>query len=156
VALKIEAHWHHPLALREDPGAIYLCRGLKSVPETPGVYVFGRVHGDKAKPLYIGRTTNLQKRLSQHLESSTRLMVKVRDAPKGVRFFMSCEIKPKRGHQLEKVLRTLEEALIAHALAEGHQLFNKQGVLRPNHTIEFTGNRTSESIAPRYMRVRAT
>jgi len=69
--------------------------------------------------------------------------------------YMCCEVDFKRGQPHEKVLKTLEMALIAHALAEGHELLNIQGQKWPNHTIQFNGNRTSETLAPRFMRVRS-
>jgi hypothetical protein len=51
------------------------------------------------------------------------------------------------------VISILEQALIAHALSEDFELLQKQGTKTPNHTISFQGNRTSEDLAPRRMRV---
>lgn len=157
MALNIGARWLRPLELRRSNNRqfIYECPEIENVPESPGVYLFGRQHGDSAVPLYVGRTMNLKVRLGQHL-NSVRLMGGLLDAANGQRFFMACVVQLKRGQRMEKVLRVLEDGLIAHALAEGHELLQRQGTKRPAHQVNFTGNRTSECIAPRDMMIRAT
>jgi len=157
MSLNIDATWYKPLVLKDGnaDNLIYSCPKFDSVPEAAGVYIFGREYGDAIFPLYIGRSTNLRLRLEQHLEHSVRLMNNIQKAPAGTRFFLFCTVSLKRGQKEESVLQTLESALISHALAEGHQLLNEQGTRRPNHTIRFKGNRTSEAIAPRFMRVRS-
>jgi hypothetical protein len=155
VPLNIHAKWHQPIPLTPNTiGTIYSCPDIESVPETAGVYVFGRQFGDNAYPLYIGQARNIRKRLVQNLDR-VHLMVAIRDALGGSRFFMCCEIEFRSGAPRQKVLNTLESALIAHAFAEGHELLNIKGTKRPNHTIKFQGNVTSQCLAPRLMRVRA-
>jgi hypothetical protein len=153
--LNIHAKWNQPVVLTlGGAGAIYSCPDIGNVPDTAGVYVFYRQFGDNVIPLYIGMAANIRGRLEQYL-NSVRLMVAIVNALAGGRYFMCCEVEFRRGQDRRKVLKTLESALIAHALAEGHELLNKQGIKRPNHTIQFTGNRASESLAPRFMRMRA-
>lgn len=155
MALNIQAHWHQPLNLvRVNSGAIYGCPDIHTIPIREGAYVFGRKHGRKCYPLYIGQARNLQSRVKQHL-NSVRLMTGLLEAPAGNRFVVVCEVEFKKGQNHQSVLDALEGALIAHALAENHQLLQIQGTRFPSHTIQFTGNRTSESIAPRYLMLRA-
>lgn len=155
MALHIKAHWAEPvtITLGDDKSEIYSCREIDEVPSTPGVYIFARRHGKTVKPLYIGQTGNLNKRLCQHLDSVS-LMKGIKAAPTGTRLFLYCEPLLRRGQKLARVLDVLENALIDHALSEGHELFNVQGTKRPSHSIAFSGNRTSEALVPRTMLLR--
>ena len=153
MALNIEALWSHPIALRlARSGAIYELDYLGSIPEEPGVYVFCRAYGDSVAPLYIGKALNLQRRIEQQL-NSVRLMTSIRDAQSGLRFLIYCVPQLRPGQRAVRVVAILEDALIAHALAEDFELLQKQGTKTPNHTIRFAGNRISERLAPRRMRV---
>ena len=80
-------------------------------------------------------------------------MTGIREAQTGTRFVIYCTPQLKRGQKAIRVIAILEQALIAHALAEDYELLQKQGTETPNHTIRFQGNRTSEDLAPRRMRV---
>lgn len=153
MALNIEAVWSDASALRSARfGAIYQCENLQFIPKAPGVYIFCRAHGDLIAPLYIGRALNLQRRIEQQL-NSVRLMTGIRDAPSGTRLLIYCVPQLKRGQKASRVVKIMESALIAHALAENFELLQKQGTKKPNHTIRFKGNRISEAIVPRRMRV---
>lgn len=153
--LNIEAKWSHPVELRlAKTGAIYECEDLDAVPREPGIYVFGRSHGGGRSPLYIGKALNLRRRVEQQL-NSVKLMTGIRDAQIGGRFLIYCIPQLKRGQRAAQVVKIMEDALIANALACDHELLQKQGLKRPNHTIRFSGNRASEAIAPRHMRFRA-
>ena len=156
MTLHIEAKWSKPvsLTLSNEVREIYTCADFESVPTNPGVYIFARRHGRAVTPLYVGQSGNLRKRLCQHLKS-VPLMKSIHAAPTGSRIFIFCEPILRNGQQLPRVLDTLEDALIDHALAEGYALFNVQGTKRPAHTIDFSGNRTSEALAPRTMLLKA-
>lgn len=155
MTLNISATWRQPVALAlASSRLIYDCPEIEKIPEAPGVYIFGRRFGASVQPLYVGRAANLQDRLLQHL-NSVKLMLGIRDAQAGERFFMCCEVNLKRGQQIGKVLEILETALISHLLSEGYELLQTQGTKRPNHTITFDRNETSMQIAPKFMRVRA-
>jgi len=156
MTLHIEAQWSQPVALTlsNEVREIYTCNDIESVSTNAGVYIFARRHGNAVTPLYVGQSGNLRKRLCQHL-NSVALMNSIRAAPTGSRIFIFCEPVLRKGQQLPRVLDTLENALIDHALAEGFALLNVQGTKRPAHTIEFSGNRTSEALAPRTMLLKA-
>jgi hypothetical protein len=153
MALNIEAAWCRPIKLRlARSGAIYDSDRINHIPSDPGIYIFYREHGTAKAPLYIGRALNLRRRIEQQLDS-VRLMTGIRDAQRGTRFLVYCVPRLKRGQKARRVIRILENALIAHALAADYELLQKQGTKTPNHTIHFKGNRTSEAIAPRHMRL---
>ncbi len=153
--LNIEARWSHPIIIRlAKVGAIYECEDLHEIPSEAGIYIFGRCHGESRAPLYIGKALNLRKRIEQQL-NSVRLMTGIKEAASGNRFLIYCVPKIKPGQRATQVVKLLEDALISHALAFDHELLQKQGTKRPNHTIKFSGNRASEAIAPRKMRVSA-
>ena len=152
--LNIEAAWSKPIKLSEaTSGVAYECPDLEFIPEDPAVYIFGRAHGENVAPIYIGRALDLRQRMEQQFDS-VKLMSRLKDAANGTRFLIYCVPILKRGQKATKVLKVMEDALIAHALAEGYELRQKQGTLRPNHTIKFAGNRTSEAIAGRLIRLR--
>jgi hypothetical protein len=154
MALKITATWSNPVVLRlAKYGAIYELPDLEQVPTGPGVYVFGRTYGETKTPLYIGRARNLRRRIEQQL-NSVKLMTRIEDAANGTRFLLYCQPEPRRAVSPQRAVAIIEDGLIAHALSEGHELLQKQGTKRPNHLIHFKGNRTSEQIAPRSVRVR--
>jgi hypothetical protein len=137
MSLNIEASWSRPIRLRPVMyGTIYECENPEQIPTDSGVYIFGREHGDAAAPLYIGKALNLRRRIDQQL-NSVRLMTGIREAQIGTRFLIYCTPQLKRG---QKAIRDFE-------------LLQKQGTKTPNHTIRFQGNRTSEDLAPRRMRV---
>jgi hypothetical protein len=153
--LNFNAHWEKPVQLIDGAkyGLIYYADGVEKLPAGPGAYVFARVHGDYAYPLYIGETTNIRSRLKSHFKGSVKLMNSIKGASTGKRIFLYCTIKTGSEKKRDSMLTLLQRALIEHALSEGHELFNKQGTKIKAHTISFTGNRTSEQIAPRVMRV---
>ena len=152
--LNIEACWSKPVQLTVAPaGAIYRCDDLELLPTTPGVYIFYRKHGDRFSPLYVGKTNNVRKRIVQHLDS-VRLMTAIYESEAGGRYVICCEPWAKPRQDVAKVLSVLENALIDYFMAEGFELKQKQGTKRPNHQIRFTGNRTSEALVGRHMRVR--
>lgn len=152
--MKIDATWSQPLPLAKDrTGKLVYTLDLEKLPQKPGVYVFGRQHGESIAPIYIGETMTLRSRVKKHLES-VPLMHAVRDAAGGSRFLIYCTIKSRSEEKSKKQVEILERALILHSQTEGHHLVNKKGTKLPTDTICFIGNRTSEAIAPRKMLVK--
>lgn len=140
--------------LKKGPrgGLIYVLN-LEDLPPEPGVYVFGRKHGKTVAPIYIGETVSIRGRIKSHL-NSLPLMRAIENAPNGGRFLIYCTVKAGSKEKAKKHVKVLEKALILHAQSEGHALFNKKGTRLPTDTITFTGNRTSEAIAPRIMLIK--
>jgi hypothetical protein len=152
--LNIEACWTQPVPLRRaTAGAIYDCHEIDELTAEAGIYVFYRKHGERFEPLYVGKSTNIRKRVVQHL-NSVRLMTAIKEAGTGGRYVIGCQPLAKPGQDVNKVLKILENGLIDYFMAQGFSLKQKQGTNRPNHQIHFTGNRSSEALVERSMRVR--
>jgi hypothetical protein len=152
--MKIEAIWSQPIQMKKDPkGKLIYIVDLNSLPATPGVYVFGRKYGKAIAPIYIGETLSIKGRVNNHLKSLP-LMKAIENASSGSRFLMYCTVKAGSQEKAKRHIKVIERALILHAQAEGHELFNKKGTKLPTDTISFTGNRTSEAIAPRAMLIK--
>jgi hypothetical protein len=154
MSLKIDARWGKPVRLSvATAGSIYECDEVESLPTDPGVYVFYRKHGDRLSPLYVGKSRNVRQRIVQHL-NSVRLMTAIYEAEAGGKYVICGVPWAKPGQEVSKVLSVLESGLIDYFMAEGFELKQKEGTRRPSHEIAFTGNRTSEDLVGRRMRVR--
>ena len=155
MALFINCSWSEPISLVDGTkeNQIYHTDEIDRIPDKPGIYVFARSHGESVSPMYIGQADNLKKRIEQQF-NNVNLMMSIKNAPKAKRILLYCEAKIHKRQNRKQVLAILENALIDHALSEGHVLVNKQGTKRPTHKIEFKGNRTSEKVAPRKMYVK--
>jgi hypothetical protein len=128
---------------------IYACRDrdFKRIPDDAGVYVFARRFGQSIAPLYIGQSSSLRKRIDFQF-GNARLMMGIKHADAGHRILLFARLRSRPGQQEQKVLDIVESALIKHALAEGHELLNKQGTKTKVHTIRSKGNASSKQVAP--------
>lgn len=152
--MKIEGSWSQPIQLKKGPeGGLIYTLDLQKLPAVPGVYVFGRRHGENIVPIYIGQTLSVRGRIKSHLESLP-LMRAIENSASGGRFLIYCTVKAGSAEKAKKHIRVVERALILHAQSEGHEIINKQGTKLPTDTISFVGNRTSEAIAPRKMLIK--
>lgn len=153
-SVKINAVWSRPLKLKKDKsGKFTYIIDLKCLPHAPGVYVFARQHGENIVPIYIGETVSVQGRVKNHLKS-VPLMNAIERAPRGSRFLIYCTVQAGTVEKAKKHGKVIERALILHAQSQGHELFNRQGTKLPADEISFSGNRTSEAIAPRTMLIK--
>jgi hypothetical protein len=152
--MQIEATWSQPIKLKKGPpGGLIYKLNLKELPAEPGAYVFGRRHGKAVIPIYIGETLSIRDRIKGHL-NSIPLMRAIEKAPNGDRFLIYSIVKSGSKNKAKKHVRIIEKALMLHAQSEGHELFNKKGSKLPTDVISFSGNRTSEAIAPRVMLIK--
>jgi hypothetical protein len=133
--------WEPPVPLTSGraQNLIYTC-DLGALPDVAGVYVFGRAHGGKFEPIYIGESENLQKRIGQHLQS-VPLMMALQAARTGTRYVHIGVLQGKQGQNEKAALQRVESALIKAALAQGHELVNWKGTQTPYDEITFKGNR---------------
>lgn len=154
--MEIDIRWTHPIPLIDGSRELltYTCGSPDDLPEGPGVYVLGRQHGDTFSPLYIGQGTDLRQRIIQQFNNA-KLMNGLKQAEAGRRTLLIGEVDLRGGQRVQRVLDVVESALIEYALANGHELLNKQGTRTPVHVINFAGNRTSEKVAPRRLQARA-
>lgn len=85
--MNLRLQWLEPFDLSDGSkwGYVYEIEDLNFIPSVPGVYVFGRVHGQSVAPLYIGKARNLRRRVEQELKRNVRLMRGIEGAPTGYR-----------------------------------------------------------------------
>lgn len=126
---------------------------MDSIPEDPGIYVFGRRHGEIFEAHYVGQAKKIQHRVFQQLNTNVPLMNALANAKSGAREIMVCTLRPKRGQQLAKALNLMETAVIRAALAAGRPLLNKRGTRQSTHEIQFSGNRMGCTISGKLVRV---
>lgn len=151
----IKAKWLTPFAIRKglrDDDLPWVCDRLDAIPSGPGIYVFGRRHGECFEPHYVGKAKNLQKRVGGQLANG-RLIQMLTNAKTGGREVIVCELQPKRGQPSASAIGTMEKAVIRAALTAGHALLNKQLTRQPVHEITFLGNRTGTGLSGRRVAV---
>ena len=147
--MDLDLKWLAPFGLIDGTrnGLIYDLEDLNEVPESPGVYVFARIHGQTVSPLYIGKAENIFRRIEQQL-NNVRLMRGLEDAEAGSRTLHVAEFIAKKGQDSRKAINIIESALISAALVEGYELINIKGTKTPVHTITSTGNREARRWLP--------
>jgi len=147
--MKISVKWKR-LKLRKGAreGLIYVI-DLDKIPDSAGVYVLGRKHGQRCEALYVGKALELKGRVKGQL-NNLKLMRHVQKADKGERFLLFGEVITKPGQNSKDVIRIVEKTLIRHFMSEGHDLVNKQGTSIREHEIDCDGNQPKKFI-PRSM-----
>ena len=136
--MKMHVEWSRPIQLRPSRDRISYTVDLAKVSDYPGVYIFGRRHGDTFEALYIGKSMNVRRRVKGHL-NSLQLMRHLRTAKAGKKVLLVGDYITKPGQRIEKCLTLTERALIRHFLSDGHDLVNKQGTRIRRHELESTG-----------------
>lgn len=116
--LNFKATWSKPVNLIDGAAQnlTYFVEAIENIPESPGAYVFARVHGGRVVPLYIGETSNLYQRLCQHFKNNVKLMNSIKTAPTGKRVVIFCTIKTKSEKRRDSILAVLQKSLIEHTL----------------------------------------
>lgn len=144
--MNINASWHEPIKLTAvaNGNAIFSI-DEDLLEEDAGCYVFYNQIGNSRRLIYIGRANNLCVRIKAQM-NNVKLMMAVKNIGRGQKMLMYCTIKRRGGQNIEKALAILENNLIKHAFTEGHKLINIKGARIHFHEINFTGNRTSESL----------
>lgn len=155
----MELNWQKPVPL--DDGSrqnmIYSV-DLERLPTSSGVYIFARVWGKgKSKsiePLYVGKATNISKRIKQQL-NNLRLMKSIHASKSGERVVWCAEVVTKPGQNKNKVVKLVESTLIRNFVALGFGLKNKQGVEIRRHEVLSLGHR-SKTLIPQmlYLEIR--
>ena len=135
--MKLQIVWGALLPLRDagrEENLIYTIQSAR-LPETPGVYVFGRQFGRNFEALYVGQAHDIRWRVRFHLKNNLGLMLHLQKAKNGRRVILTGRFVSKPGQQEKKCLTLLERALIRFFLSEGHDLVNKQGARLRRHEI---------------------
>ena len=133
--MRLQVNWQDPIPLRSGArqNLIYTL-DIESLPDGPGIYVFGRRFGQGFEALYVGQATNLRHRVNTQL-NNLKLMQHVRTAKAGRRVVVVGEFIAGPRQPLEKCLDIVERAFIRHFLADGHDLVNISGTVLRRHEI---------------------
>jgi hypothetical protein len=138
--------WQPPIVLARHKKIVIKVDDMRAVKELPGVYYFARNHGSISVPFYIGESTNLNKRLKDHLKTSKIADVlrgiEIPGAPtisQGARTFHFAYFMPKTNQIVANALDITQKFMIQEALAEGIPLLNLQLTTIRAHSISFTG-----------------
>ena len=144
MAMDLTIAWLPPFKLTDasKQRMTYTFDGLDDLPDTAGVYVFGRRHGNAFSPLYVGKATIISRRIPQQLNNN-KLMRALELAPNGRRELLIGEVMAKRGLQPERAIVVVERGLIKLALAQGHDLVNVSGTAIRSHTVHMSGDRAA-------------
>lgn len=142
-----------------EKGITYKLKDKPYIPHKPGVYIFARMHGEQMIPIYIGKAVNLHQRIKHHLRNRSKgdgdFMKAIKNDFPGVsRYLVIGTLEQKQGVDAEKAIHIIEQGLIEHSLAEGHDLLNKSGTKRPCHNIHFKGNLFARSFTGTLMKVK--
>ena len=153
MSMPITVKWHRPIRLRPNKDFPYCCEKDR-IPQEPGVYVFARTWKGVPTPIYVGQAQDLRFRVMWQMSNNVKLMRAVENAPTGYRKVLIGVLKRRRGVQVTKAIRTIEDALIAKFLEEGYELLNDKGTKRRRHDLEFWGNLKCRNLSGRLIHVR--
>ncbi len=144
--MRMNVDWAPALVLKDGAkeSRIYTCN-LLDIPQTPGVYVFGRTHGESFEALYVGKATVLQQRIKQQL-NNLALMMHVKNAMRGDRVLVLGEWDKRGNEDTEKCLIIIERALIRHYLERDDDIVNKHGTRLKTHEICSVGSSARHGI----------
>lgn len=147
--MKLNIKWNKPITLvKEKNNGLIYSLNLDKIPDVPGIYIFGRLHGATYEALYVGKSGNLRKRMKQHL-NNLKLMKHLEKAKTGERIIITGQAVPLPGQQLNKIIRILERAFISHFLEKGDDLINIKGITIRRHEINSEGPFKKTFIPPR-------
>src|SRR5437868_3839111 len=104
MAMNVHGQWHQPLELipTDDNGYRFKSDDASKIPDTAGIYVFGRRYDENYHPLYIGKTKTLHTRICKQHFDSRRFMAALRSFPAGERFVMFCTFSGGRNQRIGK------------------------------------------------------
>jgi hypothetical protein len=152
MALSVKIQWRKAIALGAK-GAFQknLVKMVPSLPTDPGIYVFGRKHGNKIVPIYIGQASKgFRSRLKQQ-SNNLALMEGVKAEKNGERVLLLGVVQVAQKQILTRVLDVAEQAHIEHALTEGHPILNIRGTKAKRHEVSIDGQKSQAHPFPRTM-----
>ncbi len=136
--MKIKVDWQKPVALQYSKrDTIEFENDIKTLPDEPGVYVFGRKWGTNFEALYVGKATSVRARIKTQ-QNSLKLMKHIHDAKTGKRVLLIGLYKGSEP-KTQKCIALIEKTLIRHFLSGGHDLANKAGTLIKKHEVISSG-----------------
>jgi hypothetical protein len=126
--------WHQPIVMPTGPKD----PAIRSIPTTPGVYVFFRQHGQrKVQIFYVGKAKKLQGRIRGQLNNHA-LMTAITNAKNGRRKLVWAELKLRPNQTESSTLRVAERLMIRHFVEQGQPVHNIQGKRLATQTLTNT------------------
>lgn len=132
-------YWHEPINLVE----INYSRKhdlILQIPETYGIYIFHRRYAEFGEALYIGKASNLKRRISQEL-NARELIEHVKEAKKGAKFLSFAEIQAHGNCNKDKYIDDIESTLIEISMNRGDNLFNTKKTKVHLHEVMSSGKK---------------
>ncbi|WP_437891303.1 hypothetical protein [Phytobacter sp. V91] len=117
-----ELYWHEPINLVDidyNRKHELICQ----IPETYGIYIFHRRYAEFGEALYIGKASNLKRRISQELNAK-ELIEHIKEAKKGTKLLSFAELQAHGNCNKDKCIDDIESALIEISMYRGDHLFN--------------------------------
>jgi hypothetical protein len=148
--MKIDLDWQAAVHLEDGHSAnlIYTCAREK-LPVAPGIYVFGRTHGDSFEALYVGKATTLQGRIRVQFKNLP-LMKHIENAKNGSRVVVFGIFRAHQKQTPKTCLPIAENALVRHFLERGDDIVNVHGARLKVHEI-VSGGQTARYGIPSTM-----
>lgn len=151
--MEITVKWQKPIQLTRNKKILINKDEIpESIEQRAGVYFFSRRFGNSYIPFYIGQTGNLRKRLRDHLNSATIVLVlpgingNHEIIKKGARFFHYAYFKGKRGQQPDKCLSIVQKHLIRDAVRMKLPILNEQLTTIRTHTLFLEGSKIARGV----------
>ena len=137
--MQLNLDWMSPIALCDgsDENLIYTC-GREQLPDGPGIYIFGRQHGQSFEALYVGKARSVHNRVRQQFKNLP-LMRHVENTKTGERVLLIAKFKGLSEQQPDNCLPIIESALIRHYLERGDDIVNNHGTHLRTHEIISSG-----------------
>ncbi len=104
--MDLDIFWHKPITLEDGDkkDLIFDADGIEDYNGKPGVYVFCRKYGDRLRPLYIGKASNIGSRIRQQFKNNLKLMKQIEKAKSGVKVLVIGEFKRKSVQNTETAI----------------------------------------------------
>ncbi len=140
----INVTWDQPIELNTDPSNNLTIDfhgedDRKGITTGRGVYVFANIHGNNVRPLYVGSSKNVRRRIPQHFKHHVPLMNKIKRSGPGRKVVIVGSIAPRQGPDSHAHKIVEKELIKKLAIDDGIDLFNLSGTRVPFDNIKFRG-----------------
>ncbi|MDX5630733.1 MULTISPECIES: hypothetical protein [unclassified Brenneria] len=134
----ITLHWHKPI----DVGDIEYDKHhpeVKDIVDDAGIYLFLREYGDSQEILYVGKASQLRRRIMQQL-NARELVEHIQNSKRGKKILRYATIEMNGNANKEKYLDEVESKFISMALDLQDDIFNKRKTTYYINVIVNSGN----------------
>ncbi len=118
----VELFWHKAINL-VDVDYNRKHELISNIPNSYGIYIFHRRFGEYGEALYIGKASNLKRRIYQELDARG-IIEHVKNSKKGMKLLSFAEIIVHGNCDKEKRIEDIESAIIEISMYREGSLFN--------------------------------